>query len=103
MVAILETIRYSDLIAATDGRERNGRLPHERRQPYRPVVRQMRHSHYKHRLLTLGDSGGTVGIATVSPCGRYIAAVRPGKITIWNGVLSPDLESSAQAPAPVSN
>ncbi len=58
---------------------------------------------YKHRLLTLGDSGETVGIATVSPCGRYIAAVRPGKITIWNGVLSPDLESSAQDLVPVSN
>lgn len=51
---------------------------------------------YEQRLLTLADSGDTMGIAKVSPCGRYIAAVRPDEITIWKGEALPDLENSNQ-------
>lgn len=58
---------------------------------------------YEHRLLTLADGGDTTGITTVSPCGRYIAAVRPGEIMIWKGEALPDLETSSSDSQPASN
>jgi WD40 repeat protein len=48
---------------------------------------------YEHRLLALGESGDTVGLVAASPCGRYIAAVRSGEITIWKGDAVSDVDT----------